>query len=54
MFLWKWGENMTETKEFIWLTNDLVFKHIFSNKRIIKDFYNSYLKFTCIQRTNRI
>ena len=30
MFLWKWGENMTETKEFIWLTNDLVFKHIFS------------------------
>lgn len=45
MFLWKWGENMTETKEFIWLTNDLVFKHIFSNKRIIKDFYNSYLKY---------
>lgn len=45
MFLWKWGENMTKTKEFIWLTNDLVFKHIFSNKRIIKDFYNSYLKY---------
>ena len=36
---------MIETKEFIWLTSDLVFKHIFSNKRIIKDFYYSYLKY---------
>ena len=36
---------MIETKEFIWLTNDLVFKHVFSNKRIIKDYYNSYLKY---------
>ena len=36
---------MIETKEFIWLTSDLVFKHIFSNKRIIKDFYASYLKY---------
>lgn len=36
---------MTETKEFIWLTSDLIFKHIFSNKRIIKDFYYSYLKY---------
>lgn len=36
---------MTETKEFIWLTSDFVFKHIFSNKRIIKDFYYSYLKY---------
>ena len=36
---------MTETKEFIWLTSDLVFKHIFSHKRIIKDFYYSYLKY---------
>ena len=36
---------MIETKEFIGLTSDLVFKHIFSNKRIIKDFYYSYLKY---------
>ena len=36
---------MIETKEFIWLTNDSVFKHVFSNKRIIKDYYNSYLKY---------
>ena len=36
---------MIETKEYIWLTNDLVFKHVFSNKRIIKDYYNSYLKY---------
>ena len=36
---------ITETKEFIWLTSDFVFKHIFSNKRIIKDFYYSYLKY---------
>ena len=36
---------MIETKDFIWLTSDLVFKHIFSNKRIIKDFYYSYLKY---------
>ena len=36
---------MIETKEFIWLTSDLVFKHIFSHKRIIKDFYASYLKY---------
>lgn len=36
---------MTETKDFIWLTSDFVFKHIFSNKRIIKDFYYSYLKY---------
>lgn len=36
---------MTETKEFIWLSSDFVFKHIFSNKRIIKDFYYSYLKY---------
>lgn len=36
---------MTETKEFIWLTNDLVFKHVFSNKKIIRDFYNSYLEY---------
>ena len=36
---------MIETKEFIWLTSDLVFKHIFSHKRIIKDFYYSYLKY---------
>ena len=37
--------SLTETKEFIWLTNDLVFKHVFSNKNLIKDFYNSYLKY---------
>lgn len=36
---------MTETKEFIWLTNDLVFKHVFSNKKIIRDYYNSYLEY---------
>ena len=36
---------MTETKAFIWLTNDLIFKHIFSKKEIIKDFFNSYLKY---------
>ena len=36
---------MIETKEFIWLTNDLVIKHVSSNKRIIKDYYNSYLKY---------
>ena len=36
---------MIETKEYIWLTNDLVFKHIFNNKEIIKDFFNSYLKY---------
>ena len=36
---------MTETKEFTWLTNDLIFKHIFSKKEIIKDFFNSYLKY---------
>ena len=36
---------LIETKEFIWLTNDSVFKHVFSNKRIIKDYYNSYLKY---------
>ncbi len=36
---------MTETKEFTWLNNDLVFKHIFSKKEIIKDFFNSYLKY---------
>ena len=34
-----------ETKEFIWLTNDLVFKHVFSYKEITKDFLNSYLDF---------
>lgn len=36
---------MIETKEFIGLTSDFVFKHIFSHKRIIKDFYASYLKY---------
>ena len=36
---------MTETKEFTWLTNDLIFKHIFSKKEIIKDFFNSYLNY---------
>ena len=36
---------MTETKEFTWLTNDLIFKHIFSKKKIIKDFFNSYLNY---------
>ena len=36
---------MTETKEFIWLNNDLVFKYVFSKKEIIKDFFNSYLKY---------
>ena len=36
---------MTETQEFIWLNNDLVFKYVFSKKEIIKDFFNSYLKY---------
>lgn len=36
---------MVETKEFVWLTNDLVFKHIFSHKEITLDFLNSYLEF---------
>lgn len=36
---------MTKTEEYIWLTNDLVFKHVFSNKMFIKDFYNSYLEY---------
>ena len=36
---------MVETKEFVWLTNDLVFKHIFSHKEITLDFLNSYLDF---------
>ena len=34
-----------ETKEFIWLTNDLVFKYIFSHEDILMDFFNSYLEF---------
>ena len=34
-----------ETKEFIWLTNDLVFKYIFSHEDILMDFLNSYLEF---------
>lgn len=36
---------MVETKEFVWLTNDLVFKHVFSHKEITLDFLNSYLEF---------
>ena len=36
---------MVETKEFVWLTNDLVFKHVFSYKEITLDFLNSYLEF---------
>lgn len=36
---------MIETQEFIWLNNDLVFKYVFSKKEIIKDFFNSYLKY---------
>lgn len=37
---------MVETKEFVWLTNDLVFKHVFSHKEItLMDFLNSYLEF---------
>lgn len=36
---------MVETKEFVWLTNDLVFKHVFSHKKITLDFLNSYLEF---------
>lgn len=38
---------MVETKEFIWLTNDLVFKHVFSHEELTKDFLNAYLKFVC-------
>lgn len=34
-----------ETKEFIWLTNDLVFKYVFSHEEILMDFLNSYLDF---------
>ena len=34
-----------ETKEFIWLTNDLVFKYIFSHEDVLMDFFNSYLEF---------
>ena len=34
-----------ETKEFIWLTNDLVFKYVFSHEEILMDFLNSYLEF---------
>jgi len=36
---------MIETQEFIWLNSDLVFKYVFSKKEIIKDFFNSYLKY---------
>ena len=36
---------MVETKEFVWLTNDLVFKHVFSHKEITLNFLNSYLEF---------
>ena len=36
---------MIETKEFIWLTNDLVFKHVFSHEELTRDFLNAYLKF---------
>ncbi len=31
----------TKDIDFIWLTNDSVFKHIFSNEDIIKDYVNS-------------
>ncbi len=34
-----------ETKKFIWLTNDLVFKYVFSHEEILMDFLNSYLDF---------
>ena len=36
---------MVKTKAFVWLTNDLVFKHVFSYKEITLDFLNSYLEF---------
>ena len=36
---------LVETKEFIWLTNDLVFKYVFSHEDILMDFLNSYLEF---------
>ena len=35
----------TKNIDFIWLTNDLVFKHIFSNEDIAKDYVNSYLSY---------
>ena len=34
-----------ETKEFIWLTNDLVFKYVFSHEEIIMNFLNFYLEY---------
>ena len=32
-------------EEFIWINSDLVFKHIFSNEEILRDFLNSFLEF---------
>ena len=34
-----------KTKEFVGLTDDLVFKHLFSKKEILADFLNSYYDF---------
>lgn len=39
-------ETSVKNKEtFIWITNDYVFKKVFSNKVILKDFINSYLEY---------
>ena len=32
-------------EEFIWINSDLVFKHIFSNEEILRDFLNSFLEY---------
>lgn len=32
-------------EEFIWINSDLVFKHVFSNEEILRDFLNSFLEY---------
>lgn len=35
---------MIQEKQNVWLTNDLVFKHIFKNKNLAKDFLQEFFK----------